>query len=168
MYLRPNDVKEQAVAGAMAALPLPLLSHVLYPPITHEYSRTLGRSPACTNSRRAPCRTPCDETQTPFERALPPPGIQWFDRARILTNFRPHIGMHKLKIPAGSCGESSIGREIFVIRSLTPEQAPGIALPMPIHDGPRKLTTVCLLFLDNIMHFKIKVNSFYYYLLINF
>ena len=79
-----------------AALPPPLLSHVLYPPITHEYSRTLGRSPACTNSRRAPCRTPCDETQTPFERALPPPGIQRFDRARILTNFRPHIGLHKL------------------------------------------------------------------------
>ena len=69
--------------------------------------------------------------------------------------------MHKLKIPAGSCGESSIGREIFVIRSLTPEQAPGIALPMPIHDGPRKLSAVCLLFLDNIMHFKIKVNSFF-------
>lgn len=96
MYLQPETVKEQAVAGAMAALPLPLLSHVLYPPITHEYSRTLGRSPACTNSRRAPCRTPCDETQTPFERALPPPGIQRFDRARILTNVRPHIGQLKL------------------------------------------------------------------------
>jgi hypothetical protein len=70
------------------------------PTITHEYSLTLGRSSACTNSRRAPCRTLCDETQSPFERALPSPGmLQFVEHEYSLTLGRTSASTNSRRAP---------------------------------------------------------------------
>jgi hypothetical protein len=70
------------------------------PTITHEYSLTLGRSSACTNSRRAPCRTLCDGTQTPFERSLPSPGmLQFVEHEYSLTLGRTSASTNSRRAP---------------------------------------------------------------------
>ncbi len=85
--------------GRSGAASTPVATQAV-PTIMHEYSLTLGRSSASSNSRRAPCRTLCDETQTPFERALPSPGmLQFVEHEYSLTLGRTSACTNSRRAP---------------------------------------------------------------------